>query len=83
LIKRTFSEARRFHAIPMAKKLALKLNGHNNGYMVMGRSAVRTSHINNNKGDLEWAFPNPRLRLPSEPRFIKAELKRVDVALAT
>ena len=36
----------------MAKKLALKLNEHNNGYMVMGRYAVRTSDLNNNdKGD--------------------------------
>ena len=41
LIERTFAEARRFHAMPMAKKLALKLNEHNNGYMVMGRYAVR------------------------------------------
>jgi isopenicillin N synthase-like dioxygenase len=28
LIKRTFAEARRFHAMPMARKLALKLNEH-------------------------------------------------------
>jgi isopenicillin N synthase-like dioxygenase len=33
LIERTFGEARRFHAQPMAAKLALKLNEHNNGYM--------------------------------------------------
>src|SRR4051795_6932657 len=39
LIERTFAEARRLHALPIAKKLALKLNEHNNGYMVMGRYA--------------------------------------------
>src|SRR3954464_5288777 len=48
LVEHTFAEARRFHAMPMEKKLALKLNEHNNGYMVMGRYAVRTSDLNNN-----------------------------------
>ena len=43
LIERTFEEARRFHQLPMEKKLALKLNEHVNGYMTMGRYAVRTS----------------------------------------
>src|SRR3954453_695615 len=57
LIERTFSEARRFHALGMDKKLAIKLNDHNNGEMVMGRYWVRTSDINNNdKGDLNEAF---------------------------
>jgi isopenicillin N synthase-like dioxygenase len=61
LIERTFGEARRFHQLPMDRKLALKLNEHNNGYMVMGRYAVRTSDINNNdrsvySGDLNEAF---------------------------
>src|SRR3954453_15710355 len=57
LIERIFAEARRFHAMPMERKLALKLNEHNNGYMVMGRYAVRTSDLNNNdKGDLNEAF---------------------------
>ena len=48
LIEQTFAEARRFHQLPMEKKLALKLNEHINGYMVMGRYAVRTSDINRN-----------------------------------
>ena len=57
LIAQIFAEARRFHALPMEKKLALKLNEHNNGYMVMGRYAVRTSTLNNNdRGDLNEAF---------------------------
>ena len=68
LIERTFAEARRFHLLPMAKKLALKLNEHINGYMVMGRYAVRTSDINDNdKGDLNEAFFIKRERAPDDP----------------
>jgi isopenicillin N synthase-like dioxygenase len=68
LIERTFAEARRFHQLAMDKKLALKLNEHNNGYMVMGRYAVRTSDINNNdKGDLNEAFFIKRERPPDDP----------------
>jgi isopenicillin N synthase-like dioxygenase len=68
LIARTFAEARRFHQLPMARKLALKLNEHNNGYMVMGRYAVRTSQINNNdKGDLNEAFFVKRERAADDP----------------
>src|SRR5437764_5211710 len=71
LIERTFAEARRFHALPMEKKLALKLNQHNNGYMVMGRYAVRTSDINNNdKGDLNEAFFMKRERPPDDPLLL-------------
>src|ERR1051325_8688852 len=70
LIQRTFAEARRFHALPIAKKLALKLNEHNNGYMVMGRYAVRTSDLNNNdKGDLNEAFFVKRER-PAQDRLL-------------
>ena len=71
LIERTFAEARRFHAMPMAKKLALKLNEHNNGYMVMGRYAVRTSDLNNNdKGDLNEAFFIKRERPANDPLLL-------------
>src|SRR5260370_22960492 len=72
LIERTFAEARRFHQLPMDKKLALKLNEHNNGYMVMGRYAVRTSDINNNnnKGDLNEAFFIKRERPPDDPLLL-------------
>jgi isopenicillin N synthase-like dioxygenase len=71
LIERTFTEARRFHAMPMEKKLALKLNEHNNGYMVMGRYAVRTSDLNNNdKGDLNEAFFVKRERPPGDPLLL-------------
>ena len=46
LIDRSFAEARRFHAQPMDAKLALRMNEHNNGYMMLGRYAVWTSDVN-------------------------------------
>src|SRR3954465_5336197 len=71
LIERTFAEARRFHQLPMEKKLALKLNEHINGYMVMGRYAVRTPRINNNdKGDPNEAFFLKRERPPDDPLLL-------------
>src|SRR5205814_8459909 len=75
LIEQTFAEARRFHALAMKKKLALKLNEHNNGYMVMGRYAVRTSDLNNNdpsvySGDLNEAFFANRERPPDDPLLL-------------
>jgi isopenicillin N synthase-like dioxygenase len=71
LIERAFAEARRFHQLPMDKKLALKLNDHINGYMVMGRYAVRTSDINDNeKGDLNEAFFIKRERAPNDPLLL-------------
>jgi len=71
LIERSFAEARRFHAMPIEKKLALKLNEHNNGYMVMGRYAVRTSDLNNNeKGDLNEAFFAKRERPAEDPLLL-------------
>src|SRR5690349_13103655 len=75
LIERTFAEARRFHALAVDKKLALKLNEHNNGYMVMGRYAVRTSELNNNdpsvySGDLNEAFFIKRERPANDPLLL-------------
>lgn len=81
LIARTFAEAQRFHDQPMERKLALKLNEHNNGYMMMGRYAVRTSALNkNDKGDLNEAFFIKRERPPDDPllrsgrRFVGANV---------
>jgi isopenicillin N synthase-like dioxygenase len=49
----------------------LKLNEHNNGYMVMGRYAVRTSDLNNNdKGDLNEAFFIKRERPADDPLLL-------------
>jgi isopenicillin N synthase-like dioxygenase len=68
LIDRTFAEARRFHAQPMEAKLALRMNEHNNGYMMLGRYAVWTSDVNaNDKPDLNEAFFVKRERGPEDP----------------
>ena len=68
LIDRTFAEARRFHAQPMEAKLALRMNEHNNGYMMLGRYAVWTSDVNaNDKPDLNEAFFVKRERGPDDP----------------
>ena len=68
LIDRAFAEARRFHAQPMDAKLALRMNEHNNGYMMLGRYAVWTSDVNaNDKPDLNEAFFVKRERAPDDP----------------
>ena len=68
LIDATFAEARRFHAQPMEGKLALRMNEHNNGYMMLGRYAVWTSDVNaNDKPDLNEAFFIKRERASDDP----------------
>ena len=68
LIDRTFAEARRFHDEPMDAKMALRMNEHNNGYMMMGRYAVWTSDVNaNDKPDLNEAFFCRRERSADDP----------------
>ncbi len=68
LIERTFAEARRFHALPLDRKMALRMNEHNNGYMSQGRYAVWTSDVNaNDKPDLNEAFFTKRERPASDP----------------
>src|SRR5439155_23619155 len=68
LIDDTFAQARRFHAQPMDAKLALRMNEHNNGYMMLGRYAVWTSDVNaNDKPDLNEAFFVKRERGPDDP----------------
>jgi isopenicillin N synthase-like dioxygenase len=68
LIDDVFAEARRFHAQPMEAKLALRMNEHNNGYMMLGRYAVWTSDVNaNDKPDLNEAFFIKRERAPDDP----------------
>src|SRR5919201_2500544 len=68
LIARTFAEARRFHAQPLAAKMALRMHEHNNGYMAMGKYAVWTSDVNvNDKPDLNEAFFCKRERRPDDP----------------
>jgi isopenicillin N synthase-like dioxygenase len=68
LIQRTFAEAERFHAQPMDRKLAWRMNEHNNGYMAMARYAVWTSEVNrNDKPDLNEAFFIKRERADDDP----------------
>ena len=68
LIDATFAEAQRFHDQPMGVKIALKMNEHNNGYMALGRYAVRTSDVNaNDKPDLNEAFFCKRELAPEHP----------------
>ena len=68
LIDQAFAEARRFHDQPLDWKLALKMNEHNNGYMMLGRYMVVTSDVNaNDKPDLNEAFFCRRERDPGEP----------------
>jgi isopenicillin N synthase-like dioxygenase len=68
LIDRTFGEARRFHALPLDAKLAVRMNEHNNGYMAMERYTVRTSDVNtNDTPDLNEAFFVRRERSPDDP----------------
>jgi isopenicillin N synthase-like dioxygenase len=52
----------------MDAKLALRMNEHNNGYMMLGRYAVWTSDVNaNDKPDLNEAFFCKRERGPDDP----------------
>ena len=68
LIERTFDEARRFHDQPADRKLALRMNEHNNGYMTLGRYAVWTSDVNaNDQPDLNEAFFCKRERRADDP----------------
>jgi isopenicillin N synthase-like dioxygenase len=68
LMGRTFAAARRFHDLPLATKMALRMNEHNNGYMSMGRYAVWTSEVNtNDQPDLNEAFFCKRERAPDDP----------------
>jgi len=71
LIARTFAEARRFHDQPLDRKMALRMNEHNNGYMAMSRYAVWTSDVNvNTRPDLNEAFFVKRERPADDPLVV-------------
>jgi isopenicillin N synthase-like dioxygenase len=71
LIDATFAEARRFHAQPLEKKLEVKINDHNIGYMPMGGSLALTSKVNNNtKPSVNEAIFFRRERTPDDPDVI-------------
>jgi isopenicillin N synthase-like dioxygenase len=67
----TFAACERFHAQPQEKKLAVKINEHNIGYMAMGGSVARSSRVNNNtKPSVNEAFFLRRERTPDDPDVI-------------
>ena len=71
LIHAAFAECERFHAQPAEKKLAVRINEHNIGYMAMGGSIARSSKVNNNtKSSVNEAFFLRRERTPDDPDVI-------------
>jgi isopenicillin N synthase-like dioxygenase len=71
LIDATFEQAERFHAMPMERKLALRINEHNIGYMPMGGSVARSSTVHRNrKPSVNEAFFLRRERTPDDPDVI-------------
>ena len=71
LIDAAFRQAERFHAQPLDRKLALRINEHNIGYMPMGGSVARSSAVNRNtKPSVNEAFFLRRERTPDDPDVI-------------
>ena len=72
-VDRTFAAAARLHDLPMAKKLALKMNEHNNGYMAMGHYAITSvSNVDDNeKPDLNEGFFIRRERPANDPVYAR------------
>src|SRR5438270_860275 len=56
-IQATFEQAKRFHAQPLEKKMALKIDLHSTGYMPMRGNTLRTSTVQaGTKPNLNEAF---------------------------
>ncbi|HJQ60388.1 MAG TPA: 2-oxoglutarate and iron-dependent oxygenase domain-containing protein [Vineibacter sp.] len=52
-----FAEAARFHALPLERKLAIRINQHNVGYLPIRGATTRHSQLNaNNKPNVNEAF---------------------------
>ena len=70
-IDRTFAAAARLHDLPMVKKLDLKMNEHNNGYMAMGGYAITgvSNVADNDKPDLNEGFFIRRERAADDPVY--------------
>src|SRR3954469_19038295 len=68
LIRDTFEQVRRFHAQPLDRKMALKLNHHNTGYMPIRGNTLRTSTVQaGTKPNLNEAFFIKRELPPGHP----------------
>lgn len=71
LIDRIFAETKRFHAQPIEKKMAVKLNRSNNGYMPLKGHAQRHTALNDNpKPNENESFFAKRERDPNDPDVI-------------
>ena len=68
MIAAMFAEARRFHALPLDAKLALKLDKHSTGYLPMRGNTLRTSTVQaGTKPNLNEAFFVKREMPPDHP----------------
>lgn len=71
LIDATFAEAKRFHAQPLERKLEIRLNEFNIGYLPMRGGITRHSALNaNNKPNVNEAFFLARELAPDHPDVV-------------
>ena len=70
LIDRTYEAAVRFHAQPIAKKLALKVNEHNIGYLPISDAASPHATAQGRKPSQNEAYFLRRERAPDDPVVI-------------
>jgi isopenicillin N synthase-like dioxygenase len=70
-IRRVFEQVARFHAQPLEKKLALKLDNHNTGYLPMRGNTLRTSTVQaGTRPNLNEAFFVKRELPPDHPDIV-------------
>src|SRR4051794_13006959 len=67
LIDRTYEASARFHAQPMARKLALKVNEHNIGYLPISDVASPQAAVQGSKPSRNEAYFLRRERTPDDP----------------
>ena len=70
MIDRTYEAAARFHAQPMATKLALKVNEHNIGYLPISDAASAQAAAQGRKPSQNELFFLRRERAPDDPAVI-------------
>lgn len=70
LIDRTYDEAARFHAQPLASKLALKVDEHNIGYLPISDEASPQAAAQDRKPSQNEAYFLRRERNPEDPAVI-------------
>ena len=71
LVKRVFAEAERFHALPLAEKMALKYSSSNTGYVALGGGRSRSSALDtHHKPNLNAAFFMKRERPADDPNVL-------------